>query len=293
MKEIPLSGPKGHGLAMLVDDEDYEFMSRFKWYAKTDRNGDISPCVSVPAHRLLVPYALTDHVNGNKLDNTRTNLREATSRQNSWNRGLRSDSKTGYKGVIWYQSRRQFRARIQVGEKRLCSSYYESAIDAARAYDAMAREHYGEFARLNFPDEPNHEPPPRPVRNCARPDCGEEFRSDRADAIYCSRGCADIEALPEVLPVFTDAWSRLPKARTRTGYKGVNWSGAKTRRWQARIMRNGKRVFLGNFDSPEEAARAYDAAARELFGEFARLNFPDGAVQEAPGELALFDLEAS
>ena len=84
-------------------------------------------------------------------------------------------------------------------------------------------------------------------------------------------------AMPEAVPVFTDAWSRPPRPGSRSGFKGVNWSGTKTHTWQARIMRNGKRVFLGNFDTPEEAARAYDAAARELFGEFARLNFPEEA----------------
>lgn len=278
MREIPLSGPKGKGLFMLVDDADYEFMSRFKFHAKTDRNGAVYPAAFLSAHQLLVPYALTDHANGNKLDNTRANLREATSQQNSWNRKIRSDSKSGYKGVFWVQSRKQFRARIQVGDKRICSAYYESAIDAARAYDALAREHYGEWARLNFPDEPNHVPPTRHVRQCARPDCGKEYTSDRADATYCSKGCAGIASLPEVptvAPWSAAAWSR--PARSRSGFKGASWAGGRINRWQARIMRNGKRVFLGNFDTPEEAARAYDAAARELFGDHARLNFPEEA----------------
>ena len=195
VKEIPLSGPKGKGLALLVDDEDYEFMSQFKWYAKEDRNGDITPTASLPAHRLIVPYTLTDHVNGNKFDNTRTNLREATPRQNSWNRGLRSDSRNEYKGVRFDVGRQKFRARIQVGAKRLLSRYYDSEIDAARAYDAMAREYYGVFARLNFPDEPNHEPPPPPARSCARPDCGNEFQFRPSHAIYCSRRCATIAGL--------------------------------------------------------------------------------------------------
>jgi len=292
MKEIPLSGPKGKGLMMLVDDEDHEFLSQFKWYAKTDRNGDIYAQAWITPSRLLVPAPLVDHVNGNKLDNTRTNLREATSRQNSWNRALRSDSKTGYKGVQWIPSRRQYRARIQVGDKRIHSNYYGTAAEAARAYDAMAREHFGEFARLNFPNELNHAVPSRPVRLCARPGCGTEFLVSRPEVIHCSRGCSDMAVLPDTVPVFADAWSR-PRAkqgRTRSGFKGVNWSGERTRRWQARIMRDGKRIFLGNYDTPEEAARAYDTAARELFGEHAWLNFPD----EAEGaELTLFDLEAS
>jgi AP2 domain-containing protein/HNH endonuclease len=271
-----LRGKKGLGLALLVDDDDYELMSQYKWYAKQDRNGDIYAQVWLAAHHVLVPWTLTDHVNGNKLDNTRSNLREATSRQNSWNRRLRSDSRHDYKGVAWSKSRQQYRARIQVADRRICSGYYATAIEAARAYDALAREHFGEFARLNFPAEPNHDVPQPQPRHCANPCCGQEFRP-RRDTAYCSRGCAQMAALPPVtIAGAPDTWSRRPRAGTRTGYKGVGWSGS-TRRWQARIMRNGKRVFLGSFGTPEEAARAYDAAARELFGEHAWLNFPEEA----------------
>lgn len=82
-----------------------------------------------------------------------------------------------------------------------------------------------------------------------------------------------------------NAWNRSPHPHTRTGFKGVNWAGAKTGRWQARIMRDGERVFLGNFDTPEEAARVYDAAARGLFGEFARVNFPGESLARMPSPL--------
>jgi AP2 domain len=274
MRKIPLHGPKGDGLALLVDDEDYELMSRYRWYAKKDKSGQIYAMTHLSPQNVLVPYAVTDHANGNPLDNTRTNLRDVTHRQNSWNRGLRSDSKTGYKGVSSRRGGRGYVARILVDGKRKMLGWFRDPIEAAKAYDAAAREHFGEFARINFPEGA---PPAPPAQPCARPGCGKEFQSVGADAIYCSRGCADLMVMPEVLPLFADTWSRPPQSGTRTGFKGVNWSGAKTHRWQARIMRNGKRVFLGNFDTPEEAARAYDAAARELFGEHARLNFPEEA----------------
>lgn len=70
--------------------------------------------------------------------------------------------------------------------------------------------------------------------------------------------------------------ARIRKDNT-TGYKGIWQSGL---RWAARIRCQGKRMHLGVFSSPEAAARAYDKKALELFGEFARLNFPEGQATE-------------
>lgn len=66
--------------------------------------------------------------------------------------------------------------------------------------------------------------------------------------------------------------NRRPNANTRCGFKGV-WSTVEGK-YQARLESNGQRFFLGTFDSQEDAARAYDTKATEVFGEFARLNFP-------------------
>lgn len=60
-----------------------------------------------------------------------------------------------------------------------------------------------------------------------------------------------------------------------SGFKGVFRSTAKSEKWFAQIRVDGRGVYLGSFDTPEEAAKAYDTAARELHGEFARLNFSD------------------
>jgi hypothetical protein len=64
-----------------------------------------------------------------------------------------------------------------------------------------------------------------------------------------------------------------PQGRNRSGYKGVSQPAGRMQ-WQAHIRHDGKNWYLGSFSTPEEAAHAYDARARERFGHFARLNFP-------------------
>jgi hypothetical protein len=68
-----------------------------------------------------------------------------------------------------------------------------------------------------------------------------------------------------------NAANRALRRDARTGFKGVRAKGGK---WLARIQASGVRRHLGSFETPEDAAKAYDAAAIESFGQFARLNFP-------------------
>lgn len=117
-------------------------------YAKRTRR-DIGKRIEM-MHRVL-RGSLQDHKNGDGLDNRSTNLRPATPAQNNANT---SRSRTGYRGV--YPRGGKWRAGISHGERAGSRSLGTFATDyeAARAYDAAARLRFGEFARLNFPEEP-------------------------------------------------------------------------------------------------------------------------------------------
>jgi hypothetical protein len=162
MKRIKLGGKKGIGKFAIVDDEDFEELNKHRWsingmgYACRGVNlghGKVKPLFM---HREIAgtPKGMnTDHINGDKLNNQKSNLRICTSSQNHLNRDKQSTNTTGYKGVSIrkiYKYKR-FRAHITVNYRQYDIGFYHTAIEAARAYDAKAKEHFGEFARLNFP----------------------------------------------------------------------------------------------------------------------------------------------
>lgn len=101
---------------------------------------------------------VVDHINGDPTDNRRANLRICTTQQNLWNGSSHRDSATKYRGV----SRRPGR-KVQAWRAQICKDYkvmligtYATQEEAARAYDAAALLHFGEFARLNFPPAKSH-----------------------------------------------------------------------------------------------------------------------------------------
>ncbi len=88
------------------------------------------------------------------MNNRRDNLRPANSSQNGSNRGKQRDNKSGYKGVCWSTKDKRWRATIKLNRKGIYLGNFLTAEEAARAYDAAAREMHGEFACLNFPSPP-------------------------------------------------------------------------------------------------------------------------------------------
>ena len=170
---------KTHGThTMLFDEEDRELVESHKWRVYLDHNtyyatthiphpdgGWSKPRpggykrrrrTTRPLHRLLMdpPKGMViDHINHNGLDNRRENLRICTRAENSRNRGKQKNNTSGYKGVCWYKRDKKWRAQIKKDSKKIHIGYFDIIEDAARAYDAKAKELFGEFAHLNFPEE--------------------------------------------------------------------------------------------------------------------------------------------
>ena len=150
----------------LVDAADYRRVAPFPWKLLEGHNGKLYAMArigkrTVYMHREIAGTpkgAETDHVNGDGLDNRRANLRTATASQNRGNMGKprRPDGSahtSRFKGVSWDKGRQCWQAKICRNGRHCNLGRYGDESEAARAYDAAAIVHFGEFARLNFPPE--------------------------------------------------------------------------------------------------------------------------------------------
>lgn len=154
MREISLT----QGKVALVDDEDYEWLSAYKWcytspigYAVTKVRTPEKQ-VSMLMHRLIMnapTNLVTDHINHNKLDNRRENLRLCTRQENNRNMPMRSNNTSGYKGVYWHKARSKWQANIRHLGEEVYLGVFEDKHEAALAYNEKAAELFGEFASLN------------------------------------------------------------------------------------------------------------------------------------------------
>jgi hypothetical protein len=155
MIRIPLS----QGLEAIVDDADADLVCPFKWSAFVcGRTAYAVRRIKVEKrwttqrmHVMLTGWRLTDHINGNGADNRRANLRQATTTQNMRNMRKRSVSTSQFKGVQWHKAARKWMATITVAGRSVYLGLHVDEAAAARAYDAAARQHFGQFAAVNFP----------------------------------------------------------------------------------------------------------------------------------------------
>ena len=152
------------GQVAIVDEEDAD-LALLNWYcangyAVRRTPGDNGKLIWM--HRVILarilrrelrPGEQVDHINGDKTDNRRENLRLATNAQNGANKSKQKGTSSEYKGVCWHKATKKWRAQIGVDWKLIHLGYFTDEMDAASAYDEAAMEYFGEFAKLNFPIE--------------------------------------------------------------------------------------------------------------------------------------------
>lgn len=153
MKEIKLT----KGMVALVDDEDFERVSEFKWFPKTSKRSYYAMAnyrlgknkrTTLHLHRFIMnnPKGLqVDHINHDGLDNRKENLRACSKKDNIRNQVIRSNNKSGFKGVFFHSQNKNWIAKIR--NKHI--GVFQDKVSAAHAYNIEASKLFGNFAYLN------------------------------------------------------------------------------------------------------------------------------------------------
>lgn len=156
MKEIQLT----QGKVAIVNDTDFEWLSQWKWCLHNKMYAVRNILVggktkTIRMHRVILDIEYTkmfcDHIDGNGLNNQRSNLRVATPLQNQQNQKRKSIGSSQYKGVHFNKKcKRKWSAMIRCSEGRLYLGRFANETEAALAYNEAAIKYHGEFARLNI-----------------------------------------------------------------------------------------------------------------------------------------------
>jgi AP2 domain/HNH endonuclease len=238
------------GFTVLVDDEDYGYISEC-YDLHIDKLGYVQCRIknkfkyknmglwsSLSLHKLLMNPEKTgrritvDHIDGNKLNNQKSNLRICTHQENMWNRKPQSvyaneEVYSEYKGVTWCKSNKKWMVQLRGYEvgKRGYVGTFTNEIAAANAYNYYALQIFGEFAQLNV-----------------------------------------VEYMPK------EEWEKYRLSSKKTSkYRGVSYNSS-TEKYIAQIWDTRRNIRIGEFDTEEEAALAYNEMAVKLRGDKAKLN---------------------
>ena len=160
MKEIPLT----QGKYAIVDDSNYRKLIKHKWhldnrgYARrySLRGGEV-----LLMHRVIMKTPRgkdTDHINRDKLDNRRDNLRICTRSQNKMNQLKQSNNTSGFKGVVLHKDAKKYQAQIIVDKKYIYLGLFNSLREAALVYNDAAKKYFGQYALLNLSIEDKNTP---------------------------------------------------------------------------------------------------------------------------------------
>lgn len=151
MKRIELS----QGRVALVDDEDFEWLSQWKWCYARNKEATTGYALRTDSCRMHIAIAERsglwkfgyeiDHVNGCGCDNRKENLRVATRRENGCNQKKRSDNSSGKTGVSWDSSRHRWRVQIMVNYRAKTIGRFKNLEDAKRVRMIAEAEYFGKF----------------------------------------------------------------------------------------------------------------------------------------------------
>jgi hypothetical protein len=142
----------------LVDDADFDTLNQFKWYADKQgknfyakRNSKTinGKQMIILMHRFIMktPKGMhTDHIDGNGLNNQRSNLRICTRSENLRNQGKQSDNSSGFKGVSFFKRNKKWVAQIMVNGKYIYLGYFTDKEKASNAYITACKKYHKEFA---------------------------------------------------------------------------------------------------------------------------------------------------
>lgn len=159
MEKIYLSGKYSH-IFTLVDTNDAKFLRQYKWYLNKFgyvlRNKrykkNIPDKETFFMHRMILKIKerniYTDHINGDKLDNRKENLRKCTLQENNFGRGKKKDNTSGYKGVYFNKDTQKWMARIAANNKRYYLGLFEKKEEAFKAYRKASLIYHGKYGRL-------------------------------------------------------------------------------------------------------------------------------------------------
>lgn len=226
-KEIPLT----HGFVTVVDDDLFDHLNQWKWrvsssgYAVRHITVESGKKKNVYMHRLILQTPdglLSDHINGNRLDNRAENLRLCNIQQNNTNR-RKTKNKTSsvYKGVRKKAKTAWWCAYIVVDGKQKTLGHYETEAQAAYRYNIAAKEYFREFASLN-------------------------------DVVLPEDQASKINAEVEY-----DFKNYKPREASLSGIRGVG--SHKSGKWQAKIYVNQKSTYLGIYETQAEASAAIES----------------------------------
>lgn len=139
----------------LVDNDDLEKILQYHWMSSNNTNKtyikDVKHKPRIYLHRLILNAKkgeVVDHINGNTLDNRKSNLRICTMAQNSFNRSKQHDNTSGFKGVWYRKDTKKWAAEIRANGKKQRLGCFATPEEAYAAYCKAAKELHGEFARI-------------------------------------------------------------------------------------------------------------------------------------------------